>query len=393
MPAPAAAGDPAQLVLQLVDVTSATLARQEERRLRLIAEQRAEQLEAALERITDGVVVVDADGKVRRINAAGIAILDLHTPDEPAVVRGGEAVTRVEVELPPLHLSLRGQTIRNFEHSITRRDGDTTWLNISSAPLYDRRGKIRGAVAGFQDISERRRLEQAKDEFLAVTSHELRTPVTSLLGYTTLLVKRAEQSDWSDRDLHALRMIEGQAKRLTQLINGLVDVSRVHTGTIELRMQVVDLRTVIEQAAATARAGAIDHTIFVDTPAEPVLVSGDPHRLNQVVLQLIGNALKYSPWGGSVELRVWADGAGYVAVTDDGIGIPEAAIPWLFDRFYRAPNVDSDRISGLGIGLYLAKELVVAHHGEIRVQSTSGDGTTFEIKLPLLQEPEATGRS
>jgi signal transduction histidine kinase len=334
-------------------------------------------------------VVVDVDGRVRRINTAGIALLDLQAPAEgDGDAEGGDSETseRVRVELPPLHLSLRGQTVRNFEHQITRRDGETTWLNVSSAPLFDRGGSIHGAVAGFQDVSERRRLEQAKDEFLAVTAHELRTPVTALLGYTNLLVKRAELGDWGDRDLHALRMIETQAQRLTQLVNGLIDVSRVQTGSIELQRVRVELRALIEQSAAAARAQAVDHTIVVDASEHPVHVFGDPQRLDQIVTQLIGNALKYSPWGGTVRVGVWANDVAHITVTDDGIGIPDQAIPQLFDRFYRATNVDSDRISGLGIGLYLAKELVAAHDGEISVRSQPGEGTTFEIQLPLRSE-------
>ncbi len=377
------------VLIQIVDVTQQTLAEQEHHRLRILAEQRAQQFAAALERITDGVVVVDVDGRVRRINTAGIALLDLQAPAEgDGDAEGGDSETseRVQVELPPLHLSLRGQTVRNFEHQITRRDGETTWLNVSSAPLFDRGGSIHGAVAGFQDVSERRRLEQAKDEFLAVTAHELRTPVTALLGYTNLLVKRAELGDWGDRDLHALRMIETQAQRLTQLVNGLIDVSRVQTGSIELQRVRVELRALIEQSAAAARAQAVDHTIVVDASEHPVHVFGDPQRLDQIVTQLIGNALKYSPWGGTVRVGVWANDVAHITVTDDGIGIPDQAIPQLFDRFYRATNVDSDRISGLGIGLYLAKELVAAHGGAISVRSKQGEGTTFEIQLPLRSE-------
>ena len=369
------------LVLRILDVTEQVQVRDERDRLLLLAEQRAEQFGVGIEHVTDGVVVVDLEGRVRRINSAAIEMLDLDP--QPAQESGQPTAARRQLDLPPLHLSLRGQTLRNVEYSVERRDGETTWLNVCSAPLYDRDGQVRGAVAGFQDISKRKELEQLKDDFLAVTAHELRTPVTALLGYSNLMVRRAEQAGWHDRDLHALRMIATQAQRLTELVNGLVDVSRVQTGTLELSYQTLDLHAVVRQAAAAMRAEVVEHTILVEGPQEPVMVRADAKRLNQVISHLIGNALKYSPWGGSVQVRVWKDGEAHVSVTDGGIGIPEEALPRLFQRFYRANNVDSDRISGLGIGLYILKELVDAHHGRIDVRSVPNQGTTFEVTLPL----------
>ena len=369
------------LLLRILDVTEQVQVREERDRLLLLAEQRAEQFGVGIEHVTDGVVIVDVEGRVRRINSAAIELLDLDPDPGETGYERDEA--RDQVNLPQLHLSLRGQTLRNVEHSVARRDGETTWLNVSSAPLYDRDGQVRGAVAGFQDISKRKDLEQAKDDFLAVTAHELRTPVTALLGYANLMVRRAEQAGWSDRDLHALRMIATQAQRLTELINGLVDVLRVETGTLELSCQPLDLHTVAQQAAATMRTHSVEHSIVVEGPPESVMVKGDGRRLDQVISHLIGNALKYSPWGGAVRVKVWKDTEAHVSVTDGGIGIPEESLPRLFQRFYRANNVDSDRISGLGIGLYIVKELVAAHDGRIDVQSVPNKGTTVEVTLPL----------
>lgn len=231
--------------------------------------------------------------------------------------------------------------------------------------------------------------EQIKDDFLAITAHELRTPVTALLGYTNLMVRRAEGGDWTDRDLHALRMIQAQAQRLTQLINGLVDISRIQTGALELRYQPVDLNVLARQVTANLRSSIGDHTIKLEVPERAVTVWGDAQRLEQVLAHLVDNALKYSPWGGAVEVRIWTGAEAHVVVSDHGIGIPEEAIPRLFQRFYRAANVDSNRISGLGIGLYLVKEFVTAHDGRIDVASQPDEGTTFEVVLPLGNTPES----
>ena len=240
--------------------------------------------------------------------------------------------------------------------------------------------------------AEHERLDTLKDDFLAVTAHELRTPVTALLGFTNLLVRRAEQRDWHDRDLQALRVLEIQVQRLTQLVDELIDVSQVQTGTIELTRQRAELLALVEQAAAALQSDAPRHTIVVEGLDRPVEVWGDPRRLDQVISHLISNALKYSPWGGTIRVAVWKDSMAHVSVADEGIGVPEQALPLLFDRFYRASNVDSERISGLGIGLYLVKELVAAHDGQIDVHNAPGGGTTFEITLPLYQQSEVSSQ-
>lgn len=252
---------------------------------------------------------------------------------------------------------------------------------------------VTDAVYGSAGIRQVAEFDRIKEDFLAVTAHELRTPVTALLGYTNLMVSRAEHGDWTDRDLHALRMIQAQAKRLTQLINGLVDVARIQTGEVELRYQQVDLSELVQRMIKEARLSAGDYTIEVELPAEPVEIWGDAHRIEQVLNQLLDNALKYSPWGGTIRVRLWTDDQAHLAMVDQGIGIPEDELPQLFDRFYRASNIDSDRISGLGIGLYLAREFIAAHHGRIAVRSVPNQETVFEITLPLYAEGRSISNS
>lgn len=377
------------ILLQATDITATVHLREERDHLVRQAIQSQERLQLIQDQATDGVLVIDQTGRLSSINAAGLTMLDL----DPDVMPGqapqqSNPESRPLVDIPPLSRALHGETVQNYEFNIRRRDGEQSWLNISSAPVYDQEGTVAGAVATLQDISDRKELDQIKEDFLAVTAHELRTPVTSLLGYTNLMVRRAEHGEWTDRDLHALRMIETQVQRLTHLVNGLIDVSRVQTGSIELRCQSVDLVALARQAAAPYRTHTVDHTLIVTGPDDPVTINvwGDPQRLDQVVSHLIGNALKYSPWGGTVSIQVWADTAAHITVSDTGIGIPEEALPLLFKRFYRATNVDSDRISGLGVGLYLVKELVTAHDGQIDVRSNPEEGTTFAITLPLYAE-------
>ena len=389
-PLPSPIDGHAVTLLQIIDITDTIRLREDRDRLHSLAEQRAEQFAIATESIDNGIIVIDKNGRVRRINSVGITLLDLDDRQTDEVSSATPDSGRRQIDLPPLHLALRGQSVRDYEHCISRRDGQQTWLNVSSFPLYDRHGGVYGAVAAFQDVSERQQLDQIKEDFLSVTAHELRTPVTSLLGYTNLLVRRAEQGDWNDRDLHALRMIETQVQRLTQLINGLVDVSRVQAGALEIHAQPVELQALVQQAAALIRNKAPDHLILVEEQPEPIVVPGDPQRLDQVISHLIENALKFSPWGGTINVHVWADHEAHVTVSDVGIGIPEEALSQLFQRFYRAANVDPERISGLGVGLYLVKELVAAHGGRIDVRSAPDHGATFEIMLPIHSPLAAT---
>jgi signal transduction histidine kinase len=264
--------------------------------------------------------------------------------------------------------------------------GTGEW-QVIAAPLPDR---LDGVLLQFTPdttgtADPQATFEQLKDDFLAITAHELRTPVTALLGYINLMLRYVDQGDWNNRDVHALRMIQAQAQQLTQRINSLVDMSRIQTGVIELRCQQVDLHGLAREVVDGLQTTVGDHAIEVEGEA-PVVVWGDRQRLEQVLSQLVDNAVKYSPWGGAVRIRVWVDDAAHVAVIDSGIGIPEGDLPQLFQRFYRASNVDSDRISGLGIGLYLVREFVAAHKGQIEIQSTPDQGTTVSITLPRYEE-------
>jgi signal transduction histidine kinase len=229
---------------------------------------------------------------------------------------------------------------------------------------------------------------QVRDIFLSVASHELKTPLTSLMGYVELLRRRsAKGSNLSARDQRSLELIGDQAKRLNTLIGNLLDLSRLESGQLSIeceRLDVVALtRSVIEEVLPTLE----QHRIEACFPEAPLLVSGDALRLEQVLRNLLHNAVKYSPAGGTIVVEAAAhQGQAQIAVRDEGIGIPEEALPQLFSRYYRAPNVDARSISGLGLGLFVVREIVGMHGGEVRVTSREGQGSTFTVCLPLLAE-------
>ncbi len=224
-----------------------------------------------------------------------------------------------------------------------------------------------------------------RDQFLAIASHELKTPLTAMLGYARLLQRRNQREHLlGERDTRALKTIASQGARLEGLINLLLDLSRIETGHLEIATAPVDLRALVHRLVEDTLPTLDQHTITLIDTGEPLIIIGDELRLEQVAQNLLQNAIKYSPHGGSITLNIAHDGADAVlSVADQGVGIPEASLPQLFTRFYRAPNVEAMHISGTGIGLYVVHQIVSRHHGSIEVESSEGHGSTFRVRLPL----------
>lgn len=220
-----------------------------------------------------------------------------------------------------------------------------------------------------------------RDEFLSAAAHELKTPVTLVLGYAQILQRRAPAADTRAR--RALDVLNVQSERLATLVATLLNVSRIQLGQFSLDRQPVDVCALIRRAVDETQPTLEHHTVSCVCPEGPLIVDGDAARLEQVVQNLLQNAIKYSPAGGSITVTVSQVGEyAQVTVTDPGIGIPRAAQMHLFERFYRAPNVAGTNISGMGIGLYIVGEIVSRHGGTVEVDSAEGKGSSFTICLP-----------
>ncbi len=226
-----------------------------------------------------------------------------------------------------------------------------------------------------------------REEFLTLASHELKSPLTPLLGYTELLLAHAQRAPLSDLDRRALRIIREQTTRLSKMVELLFDSARVAEGQLEIERGVVNLNALTLDVVNEIRPSLKHHTLDLDLAAEQLFISGDSLRLQQVFRNLIQNAVKYSPRGGPirVQLELRATDAVF-CVSDKGIGIPRAAQSELFQRYYRAPNAKSCGIHGMGIGLYLVREIVTRHGGAVTVESEEGQGATFTVRLPLMME-------
>jgi len=238
---------------------------------------------------------------------------------------------------------------------------------------------------------QRREVEEAvriRDDFMSLAAHEFRTPLTSLYGYAQLLRSSAGQSNtFSSRDRRAIEVIVAQVERFNLLVDTLLDVSRIDGGQLKLDRAPLDISEVVRPAAAEIQPLLSRHRLRVDESDAALLVEGDAGRLVQAFENLLLNAIKYSPTGGEIVVRVSRDGdQARVDVIDHGIGIPKSALPQLFSKFFRAGNVDALQIGGLGIGLYIVSEIVSLHGGTLAVESDEGQGSMFSVLLPLLND-------
>ena len=250
-----------------------------------------------------------------------------------------------------------------------------------AAPLAERAALAIDNARLFRDAEAALRL---REQFFALAAHELRTPITTVHGYAQLLQRRlAGHADLDPREARALASLTAQTRRLDRLISALLDLSRIQAGHFTLERGPVDLTELVQHGVEDLRMTLERHHVDLERPPDLVLVDGDALRLEQVLQNLLSNAVKYSPAGGLITVRVWSEGdRACFSVRDPGIGIPADALPQLFQRFYRAPNVAGHQISGVGIGLYVIQEIVALHGGEVTVESVEDRGSTFTVCLP-----------
>ena len=362
----------------------------------LSAQQQAERdvfrLAAIVNGSEDAIISKDLNGIVQTWNSAaermfgynaaemiGQSIMKIIPPD-----RYGEEKTvlsRIRAGLP----------VEHFETVRRRKDGTAIEISLSVSPIRTPSGTIIGASKIARDISIQRQLardaeeaNRVKDEFLATLSHELRTPLNAVLGYTRMLRSGKLETERQER---AIDVIERNATVLHQLVTDVLDVSGIVTGKIRVNLVMCDLSVIVQTACESVRPTADTKgvQILVQTPATPVTVRCDSDRMQQVLWNLLTNAVKFTPRGGHVSVDVGSsDRSAIVTVKDTGIGIKPEALPHVFQRFWQGDSVNSRLTSGLGLGLALARHFVELHGGTITADSDGpGTGATFIVTLPL----------
>lgn len=347
-------------------------------------------LEGVLNAIGVGVVVLDADGRVVIRNPAQGELW----PPTPPVGERGDAVgavgmyaedrrTPVADEDAALLRAARGGRVEREVVWWHDDEDPDTWraLGVTAGPLLDEQGRWDGAVVVFQDLTPELTAMAQQADFVASVSHDLRTPLTSILGFTELL---AEDPELSEAQRDRVRVIERNARRLLHLIRDLLTAGQVAHSGLALDLRHVDLcdlvRDVVAAHEPAARAGAVK---VHDELGGPLPVRGDAARLVQAVDNVVSNAVKYSRESGRVTVRgERVDGAVVLRVRDDGVGIAQADQARVFDRFYRAETVRGGKVPGTGLGLYITQEIVRAHGGRVELESEPGVGTEVRIVLP-----------
>lgn len=355
------------------------------------AELRAAELRSILNHMVEAVFVCDAGGRLTLANQAAERLLgqisfeeaNLSVADLRAVLS-----TRFPDGRPippgrqPLVRALAGETLRHEDLMVRVPHTDTDLhVRVSASPLRDGHGAIIGAVSLSMDVSELVELEHLKDQLITVAAHELKTPVAIMKGYAQVLLRKS--SDLSPERRRILECIDRGAGRIDSVVQEILDVSLLNSGGFQLTLERVDLAQFVGQAADRVAITSPNHRVCL-TGVGRVSVLADRHRLDQVLDNLLDNAVRYSPAGGvvEVEIGVEADRA-VVSVRDNGIGIPLRKQARIFERLYRAHSGTPHDYGGMGVGLYLAREIVRLHGGEMGFESTEGVGSTFRFSLPL----------
>jgi PAS domain S-box-containing protein len=346
-------------------------------------------LDAVLDSYADGILIIDPAGKITRFNRALSTITTL-SATEALGMHHDDVIRWANRERgPDLNAAmadgwpLPGTTTPIYvEGDLLRHNGGIVPVGVSYAAVFDREGRLLNIIADVHDMTRIREAEELKSTFISVVSHELKTPVALIKGYAETLSR--EDAKWDRETVRdSLAVIVDEADRLTELIESLLDASRLQSGDLKLNIGEVAVDALAQQLIEKFKTQTSKHTLVADFPADFPEVRGDEERLRQVLANLLSNAIKYAPNGG--EIRVtgsampeWVE----VRVSDQGAGIAAHDLPHIFDRFYRAEGDLTKRVKGTGLGLFLARAIVVAHGGDIKVDSEPGKGSTFTVTLP-----------
>jgi len=313
--------------------------------------------------------------------------------DAKAHTSSAEQRHATEVLRPQAHIVLpliaRDRTLGAITFAMGEPGRPYTEDDVALAQEVAQRAAL--AMDNAQLYQQAQNAVQLRDQFLSIAAHELKTPLTTLTGQIQLVRRRTERDgEVSEPTRRSLSMIDDQVRRLNNMVRALLDVSRIEHGQLSIERTPLDICALVRRVVREVQATVGDREIIIDCPETPLYILGDAMRLDQVLLNLVQNALTYSAASAPTTVTVRKDGNQLcIAVQDRGIGIPAADLPQLFTRFFRAQNAEAHHLGGMGIGLAVVKEIVTLHSGNVKVESTEGEGSTFTISLPRAAEAEA----
>ena len=339
-------------------------------------------VEAILKNMTDAVLAYDNSGSLIHINPAGEKLLGKHKS------KNFDSLFDMLGANVSLSRILYIDSSEGIERDIEFKEKN---LKAFFAPFNTERSVTAGVVVVFQDITRRQMLDNARREFVANVSHELRTPLTTIKTYAETISDMGEET-LDESTLHFVKVIENEADRMTRLVKDLLTLSQLDSSQLIERKKKFDISqlisSVVEKLSISAKNSG--HRIKLDINMSSPVCFGEPDAIEQVMTNIISNALKYTPSGGKIDVTCYGDfSKAYICVKDNGIGIPPDDLPRIFERFYRVDKARSRQSGGTGLGLAIAKEIILRHNGTIEIESPEQKGTIVKVCLPLFDsDPE-----
>jgi PAS domain S-box-containing protein len=340
-----------------------------------------------LDSLTSGILAVDSEFRVVQVNAKLSQLFGINTElwiGKPAEEMFSSVETQVPARRLPLYRSRPKDNTRTHSREVEWSDGQRTLhLREDSGPLRDDSGNSIGRLYAYHDLSWEKTIDQMKSEFISIASHELRTPMTSIKGSVDLILGGAAGEVSADA-LELLEVAHSSCDRMIRLINDILDLSKIEAGQIRLKLAPIELTDPAELSIRSLKSLAAKDriTLSLEAPQQLPLVHADKDRMEQVMSNLIFNAIKYSPPGGEVKIALCAEN-GWVrcTVADQGCGVPEEDLHRIFGRFQQAGS--PQRGGGTGLGLAISHALVTEHKGKIWAESRMGEGSRFIFCLPV----------
>lgn len=347
-------------------------------------------LQSVIQTMPEAVMVArPPHGLIVTFNAAAQRMFGLQSHTSQLVSRridqlsvASEPVDAVPV-MPMVQAMTEGVTVTGVELVVRTPGGASVPVVASAAPLKNDEGEIDAVVGVFQDVAPLKEAERLRDEFISVVSHELRSPLTPIRGFAQIMARELDKEGGHERHVAWLQTLQQHTDRLTRLVDDLLDVSRMRAGRLRVLREEVDLVDLCRALVESKRASQSTHEIVLDTDMGSLTAWMDGDRVHQIIDNLVSNAIKYTDGGTiTVGLAREPDGDIRISVSDEGYGIPQRERESLFTAFYRARSANESAVPGLGLGLYIVRELVLAHNGTISVDEAAGGGARFTVELP-----------
>jgi len=338
-----------------------------------------ENFETILSSMVEGVIVINSKGKIEHASPNFCQLLELRSKETQDKLYW-EVIWNQEINDSLKEALLHKRAVRKEINIIGPQE---SFFSMQISPVMDREDKLLSLIAVFHDITELKKLEKIRAEFVANVSHELKTPLTAIKGFVETLKTSAKDDPVAL--VRFLDIIEKQAQRLENLVNDLLILSSIEFKEVKMNFMAESLNKIIHSVTALQKKIIEDkgHQITVDIPADLPNILVDRLRMEQVFLNLLDNAVKFTPPGGKISIQArWEKSFVSVEVKDNGVGIPAEHLSRVFERFYRVDRARSREAGGTGLGLAIVRQIVSAHQGKIEVESSLELGSTFRIFLP-----------